>query len=126
VPNPWPSPGATPGCGYATRLTGSSCPTLGIAVVGLGAGYFLNRRMFLRRLREGVVLEAGIGERVLVLRGPWAESTLSFDGIASVRSSGNWVFLNQIGSPVLSVWPAQLFPPADLARLQHSVQTRKS
>jgi hypothetical protein len=116
--------------GAATRvlwgLVYALVPTLGICGFGLGVSHLLNRRSFRRRLREGVVLESGIGERVLVLRGPWAESTLSFDGIASVRSSGNWVFLQQIGVPLLSVWPAELFPPADLARLERSVETRKS
>jgi hypothetical protein len=101
-------------------------PTIGIAVVTLGVGYLLNRRSFRHRLREGVVLEAGFGDRFLVLRGPWAETTLSFDGIASVRSRGEWVFLQQRGSPVLSVWPEQLFPSAALTRLRRSVDERKS
>ena len=101
-------------------------PTIGIAVFVLGLGYLLNRRLFGQRLREGVVLESGIGERVLVLRGPLAEITLSFDGIASLRSSDNWVFLQQTGSPVLGVWPAELFPAADLARMARSIETRKS
>ena len=100
-------------------------PTLVIAVLALGFGHLMNRRHFRRRLREGVVLESGIGERAIVLRGPWSESSLSFDGIASVRSSGNWVFLQQIGVPLLGAWPAELFPPADLARMEHSVETRK-
>lgn len=115
--------------GPATRLfwgpVYALVPTLVIAVLTLGIGHLLNRRYFRGRLREGVVLESGIGERALVLRGPWSESTLSFDGIASVRSSGNWVFLQQIGVPLLGAWPAELFPPADLARLEHSVETRK-
>ena len=101
-------------------------PTLVIAGVVLGVGYLLNRRLFSQRLREGVVLESGIGDRFLVLRGPVAETTLSFDGIASLQSSGNWVFLQQTGSPVLAVWPAELFPPADLARLAQSIETRTS
>jgi hypothetical protein len=101
-------------------------PTLGIAGVVLGVGYLLNRRLFSQRLREGVVLESGIGEHFLVLRGPVAETTLSFDGIASLRSSGSWVFLQQTGSPVLGAWPAELFPPADLARMARSLETRTS
>lgn len=101
-------------------------PTLGIATVALAAAYLLSRRMFRRRLRAGVVLESGIGKRALVLRGPWAQSTLSFDGIASVRTSGHWVFLQQVGSPMLNVWPAELFPPADLARLEQNLATRTS
>ena len=115
--------------GSATRLLWGPVyalvPTLVMAVLILGICHLLNRRFFRRRLREGVVLESGIGERALVLRGPWSESTLSFDGIASVSSRGNWVFLQQIGIPLVGVWPAELFPPADLARLQHSVATRK-
>jgi hypothetical protein len=60
------------------------------------------------------------------LRGPLAEITLSFDGIASLRSTDKWVFLQQTGSPVLGVWPAELFPAADLARMARSIETRKS
>jgi hypothetical protein len=101
-------------------------PTLGIAGVVLGVGYLLNRRLFGQRLREGVVLESGIGERCLVLRGPIAETRLAFDGIASLRMSGSWVFLQQTGSPVLGVWPAELFPPADLARMARSIEARTS
>lgn len=101
-------------------------PTLGIALISLGGGYLLNRRLFRRRLGEGVVLESGIGERAMVLRGPWAESRLTFEGIASVRTSGNWVFLQQIGSPAMNAWPAELFPPADLARLERGLRARRS
>ncbi|GHH79655.1 hypothetical protein GCM10017772_45850 [Promicromonospora soli] len=101
-------------------------PTLGIVVVVLGLSYLVNRRRFRQRLREGVVLEGGIGAHFLVLHSPWAQTTLSFDGLASVRSRGQWVFLQQIGSPVVNVWPAELFPPAELARLERSVQPRKS
>ena len=99
-------------------------PTVVIAALILGIGHLVNRRIFRRRLREGVVLESGFDERALVLRGPWSESTLSFDGIASVRVSGSWVFLQQIGVPVLGAWPVELFPPGDLARLQHSMSRR--
>ena len=101
-------------------------PTLGIASAVLGLSYLLNRRRFSQRLREGVVLESHIGERSLVLRGPLAESTLSFEGIAWLRSSGKWVFLQQTGSPVPTVWPADLFPPADLTRISQTIQTRTS
>jgi hypothetical protein len=99
-------------------------PTLGLVGVGLGVGYLLNRRSFGRRLREGVVLESAIGQDFLLLRGPWAETRLAFDGIASVRTREDWVFLQQIGSPVVAVWPAELFPPPDLARLQRSIAAR--
>lgn len=101
-------------------------PALGVAGVALGVGYLLNRRLFSQRLRDGVVLESGIGERLLLLRSPVAETTLSFDAIASVRSTGKWVFLQQTGSPVLGVWPVELFPPADLARMARSIETRTS
>jgi hypothetical protein len=99
-------------------------PTLVIAGVALGVGYFLNRRRFDQRLGEGVLLESGFGERFLVLRGPWAETTLSFDGIAALRPSAGWVFLQQKGSPVLNGWPAELFSSADLARLERRLETR--
>lgn len=101
-------------------------PTLGIAGVVLGISHLLNRRLFAQRLREGVVLESGMGEHVVVLRGPAAEIALSFEGIASVRTHGGWVFLQQTGSPVVGVWPAELFPPADLTRVVRAVQARRA
>ncbi|MGD8200729.1 hypothetical protein ACQE98_08705 [Ornithinimicrobium sp. W1679] len=99
-------------------------PTLGVASLGLGLAFLINRRAFGRRLHGGRVLESAFEEHALRLRGPWAETRLSFDGIASVRRSGDWVFLQQVGSPVASAWPAELFPPADLARLRRAVDGR--
>lgn len=99
-------------------------PTLAVVSLGLGLAFLLNRRAFARRLPEGRVLESAFEAHALRLRGPWAETRLSFDGIASVRRSGDWVFLQQIGSPVPVVWPAELFPAADLDRLRRSISGR--
>lgn len=114
--------------GIASRLVWGPVyavvPALVVAALVLGLGFLLNVKMFGRRLREGVVLEAGFGDCSVVLRGPWATTTLSFAGIASVRPRGHWVFLQQVGSPVVAAWPAALFDPEGLARLQHSLRHR--
>jgi hypothetical protein len=96
-------------------------PTILIVMLVLGLSCVVNRRRFRQRMREGVVLEASIGERALNLRSPWAEHVLSFDGLSKVVSSGDWVFVKQKGVPLWGVWPAELFPPDDLARLQRSI-----
>ena len=99
-------------------------PTLVVSGLALGPSHLLNRRQFRQRLGAGVVLESAIDQHHLVLRGPWATSTISFDGIASLRSSGSWVFLQLVGSPVQGVWPAELFPPEELHRLQGLIAAR--
>jgi hypothetical protein len=96
-------------------------PTLCVVVFVLTLGYFVNRRRFRERIREGVVLEASLGERSLTLRSPWAEHALSFDGLSKVLRSGDWIFLKQRGVPIWAVWPAELFPPEDLARLRRGI-----
>ena len=97
-------------------------PTVLIGVFALLLAQVLNRRMFARRLREGTVLEAAVGKRALLLRGPWAETTLSFEGIEWTRRTGRWLFLKQVGSPVVGAWPAELFDTADLERLDRAVR----
>jgi hypothetical protein len=99
-------------------------PTLVLAATGLGLAHVLNVRRFRRRIPEGVVLEAAIGEQALVLRGPWAEYNLAFDGLESVRSDGRWVFVRQIGSPVFGVWPAERFAAPDLERVMKALPAR--
>ena len=99
-------------------------PTICIVGLILGLSFLVNRRRFRERLYEGVVLEASIGARSLTLRSPWAEHVLSFDGLARVMSSGDWVFLKQKGVPLLGVWPAALVPPDDLAQLRRGIAGR--
>jgi hypothetical protein len=96
-------------------------PTICVVVLVLGLSYLVNRRRFRERIHEGVVLESSIGQRSLKLRSPWAEHVLLFDGLSNVLSRGDWVFLKQKGVPIWGVWPAELFPPDDLARLQRSI-----
>jgi hypothetical protein len=99
-------------------------PTLCLGLVLLGISYAMNRRRFRERLYADVVLEAGVAERSLVLRSPWAEHVISFDGLAQVVRSGDWVFLKQKGVPLWGIWPAALFLPEDLARVQRSIAAR--
>ena len=114
--------------GSATRLVFGPLyalvPTSVCALLSLALGHLVTLRTFRRRLREGVTLEGGIGERVVMLNGPWARTALAFDGIASVRRVADWVFLQQVGSPVVSTWPAHLFEPTGLARLEEHLRAR--
>ena len=114
--------------GVASRLVWGPVfalvPTLVICAVGLGVAHVLNRRRFGQRLGAGVVLESAIDQHHLVLRGPWATSTISVDGIESLLPSGNWVVLQLIGSPIQAMWPAELFPPEELHRLQGLIAAR--
>jgi hypothetical protein len=101
-------------------------PTICVVVLVLGLSHLVNRRRFRERIHAGVVLESSIGQHALNLRSPWAEHVLLFEGLSNVRSSGDWVFLKQKGVPIWGVWPAELFPPGDLARLQRSIAGDKS
>lgn len=101
-------------------------PTLAVLTLLVLQNYLVTRVQFRRRLRPGVVLESGFGDDAVALRGPWADVTLRFDGIAWVRRAGGWVFLQQKGAPVPAVWPAQLFGTDDLDRLQRHVAGRPS
>lgn len=101
-------------------------PTACAVALILGLSYLLNRRRFRRRMPEGAVMEAGIGERSLILRSPWAEHTLSFEGLSDVVTSGGWVFLKQKAVPMWAIWPADLFPPDDLARLRRNISGHHS
>jgi hypothetical protein len=83
--------------------------------------YLRARRRFARQLAPGLVLESEFGVNVVVLRGPETESRLTFSGIDRVQPSGDWVLLRQRRSRMTSCWPAALFPPAELARLQEAV-----
>jgi hypothetical protein len=100
-------------------------PTAGVVVVVLGLSYLVNRRRFRQRIREGVVLEASVGERSLTLRSPWAEHVLLFDGLAKVVTSGDWIFIKQKAVPIWAVWPVELIPPDDLSRLRLSIAGHK-
>ncbi|KGN35673.1 hypothetical protein N798_02400 [Knoellia flava TL1] len=114
--------------GLATRLVFAPLyavvPTVVCALLTLVVGHLLTLRTFRRRLGEGVTLEGGVGERTVVLNGPWTQTTLSFDGIASMRRVADWVFLQQVGSPVMFAWPAHLFEPTGLARLEENLRDR--
>ena len=63
-------------------------PTLTLCGVVLGVSHLMNHRHFRQRLGAGDVLEVAFGEDYLVLRGRWTTTTMSFDGIASLRTSG--------------------------------------
>jgi hypothetical protein len=113
--------------GILTGPTSPWAPALGVgyAVGFVGAAYAATylglRRRTARRLPAGLALESEFGTDVVALRGPSAESRLEFDAIDRVRRCGEWVLLRQGWSQQTSCWPADLFPAADLARLQVSV-----
>ena len=49
---------------------------------------------------------------------------MSFEGVEWTRRTGRWLFLKQVGSPVVGVWPAELFDTTDLERLDRAVRSR--
>jgi hypothetical protein len=77
-----------------------------------------------RQLRPGVVLESSFGPDAVHLRGPWVEARIQVAGLASVSRRGPWVFVKQRNSPVTSLWPGELFPADELARLRAGIAAR--
>jgi hypothetical protein len=98
--------------------------TMGLMALFLGLVYWRTRRRCRRQLRPGVVLESSFGPDLLMLRGPWAEVRIQFAGLASVQRRGSWVFVKQRNSGITVLWPAELFPTTELARLQASISAR--
>lgn len=92
-------------------------PTTILAVWAAAIGYLATVRGSRLHLYNGAVLESGFGEKELVLRNPIASMRLAYIGIKSVTARGNFVFIQQNGSPLLSVYPRELFPDEAIARI---------
>lgn len=80
-----------------------------------------NRRRFGARLGPGTELTSRFGPSSVVLAGPMSRSELTFAGLEHVEPVGGWVHLRQVASPVILIWPGDLFPEHELARMQQAV-----
>ncbi|WP_110238998.1 hypothetical protein [Nocardioides gilvus] len=97
--------------------------TLTIFGIVLGGTYVLSRVRLRTVLAPGVVLESGFGDGSVAMRSPDAESILSTSGIVRVATHREWVFVTHKGS-ALSIWPAELFPPAEVSRVRREIASR--
>ncbi len=84
----------------------------------------LTHRRFAARLPPGTELTARFGPDAVELRGPLSRHELTYDGLVSVERVDGWVHLRQLGSPVPVVWPGELFPDAQLDRMQRLIADR--
>lgn len=94
--------------------------------IGVLIGRWVTRRRFGARLSPGTELTSRFTPSAVELRGPLARHELSYDGLVHVERVGGWVHLRQLGSPVSLVWPGELFPEADLERMQDVIAARSS
>jgi hypothetical protein len=84
----------------------------------VGIAQLQRRKIFRSQLPPGLELTSRFGPDYLVLITPWAEVRMMFDGFAAVEVERGWVMLLQRGRRVRSLYPQELFPADDLARLR--------
>jgi heme/copper-type cytochrome/quinol oxidase subunit 4 len=92
-------------------------PTLLLAVVISLLAYVRLIRGARIRVFPGAVLESGFGEDAMVLRNPVSEVRINYAAIKSVTPGGEFVFMRQLGLPLTSIYPRELFPDAAIARI---------
>ena len=92
-------------------------PTLIIAAWVSTVSYLKIVRGSRLRLFNGAVLESGFGESEMVFRNPIASVRMSYMGVKSVTARGTVVFMQMHGSPVLAMYPRELFPDVAIDRI---------
>ena len=92
-------------------------PTLILVVWAAAIGYRATVRGSRLRLFNGAVLESGFGEDEMVLRNPIASVRMAYTGIKSITARGGFVFMQQHGSPLFTVYPRELFPDEAIDRI---------
>jgi len=92
-------------------------PTLILVVWAAAIGYLATVRGSRLRLFNGAVLESGFGEEEMVLRNPIASVRMAYTGIKSVTARGSFVFMQQHGAPLFTVYPRELFPDEAIDRI---------
>lgn len=107
------------GLAYAGVLVGCALS------VGLLIGRHLTRRRFATRLGPGTELTSRFGPSSLELTGPLSRHDLSYAGLVTAERVDGWVHLRQVGSPVVLVWPGELFPEHELERLRSATAARR-
>jgi amino acid transporter len=75
-----------------------------------------------KRLAEGSVVESGFGTDALVVRGPLSEGRISYASITAVTQHGDFVFLRQVGVPLVNCFPRELFPDAAIERIKAAMR----
>jgi len=75
-----------------------------------------------KRITEGTVLESGFGTDALVLRSPLSESRITYASITTLKQRGDFVFLGQIGVPLSSGLPRELFPDTAIERIRAAMR----
>jgi hypothetical protein len=98
-----------------TLAAGLSAFLVGVSVV---FAHVDRRRVLRHQLPPGLELTSQFGPDSVTIRGPWSESRISFDGFAQVETVGRWVLLLQRHRKVRVIYPVELFPDDDLARLR--------
>jgi hypothetical protein len=87
-------------------------------------GRHLTRRRFATRLAPGTELTSRFGPTAVELSGPLSRHELAYEGLVRVERVDDWVHLHQLGSPVALVWPGELFPDDELARMRSGIAAR--
>jgi hypothetical protein len=98
----------------------------GALAIGHAIGRHLARRRFATRLTPGTELTSRFGPTAVELSGPLSRHELSYDGLVRVERVDGWVHIRQLGSPVSLVWPGELFPDAELERIERLVVDRRT
>jgi hypothetical protein len=84
----------------------------------VGLSQVQRRRVFRAELPPGLEVTTRFGPDYVVMTTQWAEVKTMFDAYASLEIERGWVILLQRQRRVRSLFPQELFPDADLARLR--------
>jgi hypothetical protein len=83
-------------------------------------------RQFGQRIGAGTELTSSFGPSSVHLTGPLSRHEISHDDLQQVRRVDDWVFLRQQGTRMDMLWPAALFPDAELSRIRSAIEDRTS
>ncbi len=91
--------------------------TIAIAVFAAVAAYRLTLRQVRIRAYAGAVFETGFGDEGFVTRHPMGSARYPYSAVVSVATRDAFVLLRVAGSPVVRIYPRDLFPDDVLQRL---------
>jgi hypothetical protein len=89
-----------------------------LVACAVGFAHLQRLKVMRGQLPPGLEMTTQFGPDFMVLRRPWSEATLHFDGYAGLEILHGWVFLRRRDSKTAVMVPEQLFPAHDLARLR--------
>lgn len=110
---------------FAAGFSGAVITAGAVALVTV-LTYGLTRLNVGRMLSAGTVMRSGFGESDFVTENPLSSARISYEAARSVSSAGGFVFIRYVGGPVVHVYPAELFPPEVIARLEQSTAAAAS